>query len=69
MARGKIVIERIDDAKARMICFKKRRLNLVKKCMQLSNMTDCHIQIKILNENDMSLVQYQDDKNFDFAAW
>ena len=58
MAKGNIPIEKIEDSKARMICFKKRRLNLVKKCMQLSFMTDCHIQIKIVNEVDKSLIQY-----------
>ena len=66
MGRGKIVIEKIDDPKTRMICFKKRRINLVKKCMQLSKMADCQIQFKIVNDEDKSLMLYNSHPDFDF---
>ena len=68
MGRGKIVIEKIDDPKARMICFKKRRINIVKKCMQLSKMANCQIQLKIVNEEDKSLMQYKSHPDFDYSA-
>jgi hypothetical protein len=68
MGRGKIVIEKINDPKARMICFKKRRINLVKKCMQLSKMADCQIQFKIVNDEDKSLMQYHSHPEFDFSS-
>ena len=33
--------EKIIDERERRICFKKRRIGLVKKAMQLSKLSDC----------------------------
>ena len=40
MGRKKILIEKIEDEKLRRMTFKKRRVGLLKKAIQLSKLTD-----------------------------
>jgi hypothetical protein len=56
--RSKVTNQYIDDAKLRKVCYKKRRIGLVKKAMQLSLLTDCEIELRIHFKEDNSLVRY-----------
>jgi hypothetical protein len=56
--RSKVTNQYIDDAKLRKVCYKKRRIGLVKKAMQLSLLTDCEIELRIYFKEDNSLVRY-----------
>jgi len=47
MGRKKIEMERIEDDRVRRVTFKKRRVGLLKKAMQLSKLTDAKIELKI----------------------
>jgi len=58
MGRKKIEIIRIDDERTRRVTFKKRRLGLLKKAIQLSTLTDAVIELKIYQEEDQSLIEY-----------
>ena len=52
MGRKKINIELISDDRTNRVTFKKRRLGLLKKAMQLSLLTDAKMVIKIYNPQD-----------------
>lgn len=58
MGRKKLKIESIDDDKVRRVMFKKRRLGLMKKAMQLCKLTGCMIEMRIYQPDDSSLVEY-----------
>ena len=58
MGRKKIQIEYIQDEKVRFVTFKKRRLGLLRKAMQLSELTSAKIELKVYQPEDQSLVQY-----------
>jgi hypothetical protein len=58
MGRRKLKIESIDDHKVRRVMFKKRRVGLLKKAMQLSKLTNCMIELRIYQPDDSSLVEY-----------
>ena len=58
MGRKKIQIEKIDDERIRRVTFKKRRIGLLKKAIQLSKLTDAKISLKVYNDEDMSLIEY-----------
>ena len=47
MGRKKIEMDRIEDDRVRRVTFKKRRVGLLKKAMQLSKLTDAKIELKI----------------------
>jgi hypothetical protein len=47
MGRKKIEMERIEDDRVRRVTFKKRRVGLLKKAMQLSKLTDARVELKI----------------------
>ena len=47
MGRKKIEMGRIEDDRVRRVTFKKRRVGLLKKAMQLSKLTDAKIELKI----------------------
>jgi hypothetical protein len=57
MGRKKIQIEEIIDERNRRVCFKKRRMGLLKKAIQLSKLTNCWISMKIFNPEDGSLIE------------
>jgi hypothetical protein len=58
MGRKKISIQEIQDDRVRRVTFKKRRLGLLKKAMQLSKLTNAKISLKVFNREDNSLVEY-----------
>jgi len=64
MARKKILMERIQDDKQRRIIFKKRRLGLLKKAIEISKLSDCIVHMKIYNKEDHSLMEFfTNDRN------
>jgi hypothetical protein len=66
MGRAKINASIITDINKRKLCFKKRRIGLIKKAMQLSKLSNCEISLKIFWKEDGSLVEYLSDfKNDD----
>ena len=58
MVKGKIEVTRIANPDSRLKCFKKRRLGIIKKAMQLELMTGCTINLQIINNEDNSLFSY-----------
>jgi hypothetical protein len=66
MGRKKISIELIDDERVKRVTFKKRRLGLLKKAMQLSVLTNAKIMFKIYNPEDQSLIEYVSHPGNDF---
>ena len=57
--------QKIQDERERRVCFKKRRIGLVKKAMQLSKLSDCQIEIKIFNPEGQSLLLYRSSDDHD----
>jgi len=47
MGRRKINIENIQDERIRRVTFKKRRIGLLKKAIQLSKLTNAIVQLKV----------------------
>ncbi len=66
MGRKKIEHERIRDDRIRRVTFKKRRMGLIKKAIQLSKLTDARIMLKIYHAEDDSLVEYYSHDEADF---
>ena len=58
MGRKKIAMTYLEDDRTRKISFKKRRFGILKKVMQLTALSDCHIELRIYNEEDSSLMDY-----------
>ena len=58
MGRKKIEIEKINDDRIRRVTFKKRRIGLLKKAIQLSKLTDAKVMLKVYNHEDESLIEY-----------
>jgi len=58
MGRRKIVIKQIEDDRIRRVTFKKRRMGLLKKAIQLSKLTGAHVELKVYYEKDQSLIEY-----------
>jgi hypothetical protein len=52
MGRKKIEIEKIQDERDRRVTFKKRRIGLLKKAIQLSKLTDAIVMLKVYNKED-----------------
>ena len=58
----------VSEDKKKWLCFKKRRIALIKKAMQLSQLTDCEITLQVFWKEDGSLLEYRsnlDDKRDD----
>ena len=66
MGRKKIEIERIKDDRIRRVTFKKRRIGLLKKAIQLSKLTDAKIILKVYHSEDESLIEYHSHDETDF---
>ena len=58
MGRGIRSNELIKNNNERGLTFKKRRIGLVKKAMQLNLITQCEISLKIFYKEDGSLLEY-----------
>ena len=72
MGRRKINITPILDERVRRVTFKKRRIGIIKKSMQISILTSSKIWMKIYNPEDNSLVEYYSDESIkgqDFDKW
>ena len=65
MGKKIITFQRIEDEKDRRVCFKKRRIGLVKKAIQLSKLSDCQIEIKVYNPEGDTLLFYKSSDDHD----
>ena len=61
MGKKSILFELIENEKERRVCFKKRRIGLLKKAIQLSKLSGCEIDLRIYNSSDKSLLHYQSE--------
>jgi len=68
MGRKKLQIENVDDERVRRVMFKKRRVGLLKKAMQLSKLTNAMVDLRIYQPDDSSLVEYISSEDNDFAS-
>lgn len=66
MGRKKIVIKQITDDRIRRVTFKKRRMGLLKKAIQLSKLTGAHVELKVYYERDKSLIEYYSNSEREF---
>jgi hypothetical protein len=66
MGRKKIEIEHIVDERIRRVTFKKRRIGLLKKAIQLSKLTGAQVQLKVYNDMDQSYIEYFSKNENDF---
>ena len=58
MGRKKIPFQLIGDDKIRHVTFKKRRLGVLRKAMQLSRLTGAKVSLKIYWHEDESFIEY-----------
>ena len=68
MGRKKLEIENVDDERVRRVMFKKRRVGLLKKAMQLSKLTNAMVDLRIYQPDDASLVEYMSSETNDFTT-
>ena len=68
MGRKKIEIEYLTDERVRRVTFKKRRIGLLKKAIQLSKLTNARVQLKVYHEADQSFIEYYSHQEDDFAS-
>lgn len=66
MGRKRIDIKLIENRKNRNSTFKKRRIGLLRKAMELSLLTGTLIQLKIYKPGDFSLVEYFSTNEHEF---
>ena len=65
MGKGYDSEKLIKNDYTRKVTFKKRRIGLVKKAMQLAIMSGCQVSLKVFFEEDGSLIEYfsHEDEN------
>ena len=68
MGRKKIIIQEIEDERIRRVTFKKRRIGLLKKAIQLSKLTGALVELKVYNWRDQSLIEYFSHTEDDFSG-
>ena len=66
MGRKKIEMDRIEDDRVRRVTFKKRRVGLLKKAMQLSKLTDAKVELKIYQDEEESFLEYYSHSEVEF---
>ena len=66
MGRKKIAVEFIKNERNCRVTFKKRRIGLLKKAIQLSKLTDARVMLKVYNQKDNSLIEYYSHTETDF---
>jgi len=66
MGRRKIEITDITDERIRRVTFKKRRIGLLKKAIQLSKLTNADVELRVYNSEDQSLIEYFSSDGSDF---
>ena len=59
MGRKKIRLSKIEDERKRKLTFKKRRIGLLKKGLQLSVLSGCFVKIQVYYESDKSLMEFR----------
>lgn len=59
-------MERIEDDRVRRVTFKKRRVGLLKKAMQLSKLTGAKIELKIYLDEEHTFMEYYSQSEKDF---
>ena len=62
MKGKKYQLDEIQDERTRRITFKKRRIGILNKAIQLSMLTGSQIEMKIYNPRDNSLVEYYSNR-------
>ena len=62
MGRGIRETAYIANQHNRRITFKKRRIGLLKKAMQLSLISGCEVEMKIFWKEDGSVAEYKSDR-------
>lgn len=67
MGRRKILLSMIGDLRKRKLTFKKRRIGLLKKAIQLALLSGANIELKVYYQEDKSLMVYQSHENFSFS--
>ncbi len=68
MGRKKLEIENvINDERVRRVMFKKRRVGLIKKAMQLSKLTNATVELKIFQPDDASFVEFKSSDVYDIS--
>ena len=65
MGRKKIQIRYIKDTRLRRVTFKKRKIGLLKKAIELSRLTGLNICLKVYNPENQSLTEYQSHPEVD----
>jgi hypothetical protein len=58
MDKKKDLYTEIKDERTRRITFKKRRIGILKKAVQLSLLSGSVIELKVYNQKDKSFVEY-----------
>lgn len=58
-------LEKIQEVRNRKVTFKKRRLGLIKKAMELTALTGTRIELKIYNDEDQSLIVFEANEGGD----
>ena len=66
MGRKRVALKLIERRKDRNSTFKKRRIGLLRKSMELSLLTGAVIQMKIYNPDNLSLIEYFSTAETDF---
>ena len=66
MGRRKIEMNMIEDQRVRRVTFKKRRIGLLKKAIQLSKLTDAKVMLKVYCSTEKSLIEYYSHTEHDF---
>lgn len=68
MGRKKIAIQEIWNERIRRVTFKKRRIGLFKKAIELSKLTGAYVQVKVFYDQDNSLIEYFSHSEDNFAG-
>ena len=58
MGRKKEEIDMLTDVRERKVTFKKRRIGIIKKAIQLSKLTGAVVELKVYNPEDGSLIEF-----------
>jgi len=66
MGEKKIIIQQIQDDRTKRVTFKKRRIGLLKKAIELSKLTDALVELRVYHKDDRSLVDYFTNATDDF---
>ena len=61
MGRKKEENNMLTDVRERKVTFKKRRIGIIKKAIQLSKLTGSVVELKVFNPEDGSLIEFFSD--------